>query len=210
MILNNLVTQRALLTLRSQNEHICASAIYYYDSDNITESCLAFRQQGREDFGEDIDYEQGDHSWADAIFGVASETPAVQNVGDAVCKEGRLLTFPNILQHRVAPFKLADPNKPGHRKILALFLVDPNITVISTSNVPPQQREWWGEEVIATGCLNCLPRELQDKLFDNVDEFPIGLSEAKEMRKKLMDERANFVVVQTNGFEAANFSLCEH
>lgn len=25
------------------NEHICASAIYYYDSDNITTSQLAFR-----------------------------------------------------------------------------------------------------------------------------------------------------------------------
>lgn len=26
------------------NEHICATAIYYYDEDNITESCLSFRQ----------------------------------------------------------------------------------------------------------------------------------------------------------------------
>jgi hypothetical protein len=158
----------------------------------------------------DINYEQGDHYWASAIFGVESEEPAVQDVGDVVCKEGRLVTFPNILQHRVAPFELADPNKPGHRKILALFLVDPNMTVISTSNVPPQQREWWSEEVIATGCLDRLPRELQDKLFDDVDEFPIGLSEAKEMREKIMGERAKFVVLQTNGFEAASFSLCEH
>lgn len=31
------------------NEHICASALYYYDSDNITESFLAFRQKTNDD-----------------------------------------------------------------------------------------------------------------------------------------------------------------
>lgn len=158
----------------------------------------------------DIMYEQGDHYWAEAVFGVGSEESTAQDVGDVVCKEGRLLTFPNILQHRVAPFELEDRSKPGHRKIVALFLVDPNITVISTANVPPQQRDWWSDEVIATGSLDRLPRELQNKLMEDVDDFPIGLDEAKEIRLKLMEERKKFVIHQNNGFEAASFSLCEH
>ena len=155
-------------------------------------------------------YEQGDHDWSEAIFGLANESTTVQNVGDIVCKEGRLLTFPNLLQHRVAPFELEDPSKAGHRKILALFLVDPNITVISTAHVPPQQRDWWSEEIIATGSLDRLPRELQNQLIQDVDDFPIGLDEAKEIREKLMEERKKFVIEQNNGFKAASFSLCEH
>jgi hypothetical protein len=115
-----------------------------------------------------------------------------------------------MLQHRVAPFKLEDPSKPGHRKILALFLVDPNITVISTGHVPPQQRDWWSEEAIATGSLDRLPRELQCKVMKDVDAFPMGLDEAKEVSEKLMEERKKFVIQQTDAFEAPYFSLCEH
>jgi hypothetical protein len=81
------------------------------------------------------------------VFGCYPDGPAVQNVGTVTCSEGRLLTFPNILQHQVQPCELANKSKPGHRKILALFLVDPNIRIISTANVPPQQKDWWSEEV---------------------------------------------------------------
>ena len=71
-----------------------------------------------------------------------------------VCTEGRLVTFPNTVQHRVAPFALADPTKPGHRKILALFLIDPHRRVISTANVPPQQAEWAGDQgALAQGLM---------------------------------------------------------
>jgi len=105
---------------------------------------------------------------------------------------------------------LADRSKPGHRKILALFLVDPNIRIISTANVPPQQRDWWSEQLKSSGVLGKLATELQDKVFEDVDDFPIGLDEAKEIRLKLMDERKEFVVRQTKGFEGVTFSLCEH
>ena len=78
------------------------------------------------------------------------------------------------------PFKLADPTKPGHRKILALFLVDPNIRIISTANVPPQQREWWAEEVAKNGgALGKLSAELKEQVFEKVDDFPIGMEEGQ-------------------------------
>jgi hypothetical protein len=86
-------------------------------------------------------YPQNVHGWLEEVYGCRNEEAAVQEVGSVLCKEGRLLTFPNILQHQVQPFELADKTKKGHRKILALFLVDPGIRVISTANVPPQQKD---------------------------------------------------------------------
>jgi len=125
------------------------------------------------------------------------------------------LTFPNILQHRVQPFKLADPTKPGHRKILALFLVDPGIRIISTANVPPQQRDWWSESVVkdfakSGKALGKLSPELKDKVFESVDDFPISMEEAKEIRLRLMEERKKYVVQNVRAFESHEFSLCEH
>lgn len=73
---------------------------------------------------------------ASAGFGCEQDGPWVQEVGSVVCKEGALITFPNILQHRVEPVQLADPTEPGHMKILAIFLVEPGIRFISTATCP--------------------------------------------------------------------------
>lgn len=155
-------------------------------------------------------YNQDDWVWSNPVFGIENGEPCVQNAGDIVCKEGRLITFPNVLQHCVSPFELEDHSKPGHRKILALFLVDPNIRTISTANVPPQQRDWWREELKSSGCFKQLAAELQEKVFESVEDFPIGIDEAKEIRLKLMDERREFVALQNDGFQSVSFSLCEH
>jgi hypothetical protein len=157
----------------------------------------------------EIYYEQDEHGWLEQIYGCENEGPGVQESGSVVCKEGRLVTFPNILQHKVLPFKLEDKEKPGHRKILALFLVDPHLKVISTANVPPQQKEWWKEEVIKTDTMKSLSRELADQVLDGVD-FPIELKEAKNLRLELMDERSIFSDLATSRFEGEVFSLCEH
>lgn len=197
------------------NEHICATALYYYDNENIMPSQLAFRQQSDTDEASEMNYPQGVHDWLTEIYGCENDRAAVQEVGSVVCSEGRLLTFPNILQHQVQPFSLQDPTKPGHRKILALFLVDPGIRIISTANVPPQQRDWWVEEVdrqvAGSGkALAKLSNEMKDKIFQSVDDFPISMETAKELRLKLMEERKMYVVKQARAFEQRDFSLCEH
>jgi hypothetical protein len=51
-------------------------------------------------------------------------------------------------QHRVSPFELIDPTKPGHRRFVALWLVDPTKRIISTANVPPQQLSWYNESLL--------------------------------------------------------------
>ncbi|KAF8065186.1 hypothetical protein FPV67DRAFT_1696141 [Lyophyllum atratum] len=194
------------------NEHICASAIYYYDSHNITTSRLAFRQQSPANDASDVSYEQDHHDWLPAVFGCDSDGPAVQDVGTVDTMEGRLLTWPNVLQHQVQPFRLADETKAGYRKILALFLVDPNIRIISTANVPCQQRDWWSDAIKkGDSTIPKLPVELQEEIFKNVEDFPIELQEAKELRLKLMQERKVYFVAHDGQFNSSSeFSLCEH
>ncbi|CAA7268687.1 unnamed protein product [Cyclocybe aegerita] len=194
------------------NEHICATALYYYSSENITESELAFRQQSDTTDAHSI-YTRDDDRLLKVIYGCKSDGPGTQLVGTVKTNEGRLLTFPNILQHRVQPFELQDPTKPGHRKILALFLIDPHFRVISTAKVPPQQKDWWVERLEKEHTLlDTLPRELKDAVFGEVkDSFPIDLKEAKEFREKLMEERKAFQVRHNDAFNfTTEFSLCEH
>lgn len=197
------------------NEHICATSLFYYDNENIMPSDLGFRQQSHADEAGDMGYPQGVHEWLTEIYGCENDQAAVQEVGPVTCYEGRLLTFPNILQHQVQPFSLKYPEMPGHRKILALFLVDPGIRIISTANVPPQQRDWWSEEVdrqtAGTGkALGKLSNEIKDKVFQEVEDFPISIETAKELRLKLMEERSSYVTNQVSAFEKNTFSLCEH
>jgi len=105
---------------------------------------------------------------------------------------------------------LADPSKPGHRKILALFLVDPNIRVISTANVPCQRKDWWAGHIKhITKAVSKLPLELQDNIYKEVD-FPFTFEEAKELRLELMDERRVYVAGIDEAFKQNEFSLCEH
>ncbi|KAJ7895949.1 hypothetical protein B0H14DRAFT_2213989, partial [Mycena olivaceomarginata] len=104
------------------NESIVASGIYYYDGGNISESELSFCVS----LGEP-DYHGHESSYKDR----------------QTTKAGRALAWPNFFQHRVSPFKLADPSNPGHRKILAIFLVNPTQDcVVSVTDVPSQQAAW--------------------------------------------------------------------
>lgn len=127
-----------------------------------------------------------------------------------VCKEGRLLTFPNSLQHRVYPFELADKTKPGHRKMLALFLVDPNIRIISTAHVPSQRRDWWEKMVPWEGVFKGLPLELRNMVMSYLDDFPIDMDKAKKQRLELMEERKYYVQDIEDSILVNTFSLCEH
>jgi hypothetical protein len=170
------------------NEHICATALYYYDQDNITDSYLSFRQS--------IDAEemtmipaQNEHKSLEMYYGVEQDGPCLQELGQVLTRQGRILAFPNVLQHCVHNFRLKDETKPGHRKILAMFLVDPHIRVLSTANVPPQQKDWWSEEVRKVAPLADMPQEIFDKIIEDVDDFPLSYEAACEVRDQLMAER---------------------
>ena len=141
---------------------------------------------------------------------MSSQTGADQVLGKVLTREDRLLAFPNVLQHRVSPFTLSDATKPGHRKLLAFFLVDPNIRIPSTANIPPQQRDWWAQQIDRNGALDKLPQELRDRVYDAVPEFPISLKRAKHAREELMEERKAQLAETVETWANNYYSFCEH
>ncbi|MFI6412026.1 DUF4246 domain-containing protein [Streptomyces sp. NPDC050585] len=161
------------------NERIVSTGIYYWDSENITESRLGFRAALDDPY-----YEQNDDNGVREVYGLENEDALNQELGSVPTPAGRCLAFPNVLQHRVGSFRLADPTRPGHRKILAFFLVDPSEPIVSTSDVPPQQ-PW-------------------------ADTSTMTLEQAKEYREQLMQERKFFVDEHNEQLFEREFSLCEH
>lgn len=96
-------------------------------------------------------------------------------------------------QHRVSPFRLEDPTKPGHRRFIALWLVDPTIRVISTSNVPPQQMDWWLDSVFGEtsearqDALTKLPVELVALMKEKGLDLEIPTTTLATLPQELMD-----------------------
>ncbi|EME79070.1 uncharacterized protein MYCFIDRAFT_116770 [Pseudocercospora fijiensis CIRAD86] len=192
------------------NEHICASAIYYYDTDNITESHLSFREFVCVDtLTGDTEYEQDDYEHILRLYGIEQNGPAIQTLGKVNTKEGRMIAFPNVLQHKVEPFELADKSKAGHRKILALFLVDPYLRIPSTAHVPPQQKNWWRAMVHDLDRVQNLPPELAERVVDAEQDL-LSMEDAKALRLELMAERKVFVQDVDKRYHEEQFSFCEH
>ncbi|QNP96264.1 Hypothetical protein YALI2_B00570g [Yarrowia lipolytica] len=193
------------------NENIVATVLYYYDVENISESRLAFRTAIS-----DPEYEQSDERGVRMVFGIEDEQKMVMELGNVEAKEDRVVVFPNIYQHQVQPFELADKTKPGHRKIVCFFICDPHDKKVhTTARVPPQNSAWWGEKVRSIGLLDKLPDELFNKVLDAHDDYPWSLQAAKEVRLDLMEERGKVVEDQNEEeFDGPlfgrQFSLCEH
>ncbi|KAK4163299.1 hypothetical protein QBC43DRAFT_319850 [Cladorrhinum sp. PSN259] len=134
------------------NERIVGTALYYLDSENITESHLEFRTSTENYLQDDRPFDQvgqDGYQWMQSVYGAyfggGAGQACLQHYGSVLTPQGRMLAFPNVFHHRVSGFKLADPTKPGHRRFIALWLVDPLTRIISTANVPPQQAEWWAD-----------------------------------------------------------------
>ena len=130
-------------------------------------------------------------------------SPCVQDIGDVITKAHRCVAFPNLYQHRVQPFRLEDPTKPGHRKILVFFLVDPTQRILSTTDVAPQQRDWVTEAMRDAGrdsAFAKLPIEFI-KMISNENDVAMTRSEAEKYREDLMSER----VVSVKGNNGAYF-----
>ncbi|KAK4574945.1 hypothetical protein LTR86_000795 [Recurvomyces mirabilis] len=191
------------------NEHICATALFYYDCDNITDSHLAFRESLSTDF--DVwSYEQSEYQHHEILYDIENEGPPEQRLGSVLTQQGRLLTFPNVMQHRVEPFELDDKTRPGHRKILALFLVDPYLRIPSTATVPPQQKHWWTEMVQNLDKIADLPPEMVEHVLENSGDFPIDMKEAKTLRAELMEERSAWQSEVDDKLYEDRFCFCEH
>ncbi|KAH8087203.1 hypothetical protein BXZ70DRAFT_1073353 [Cristinia sonorae] len=194
------------------NERIVATGIYYLDSDNISESKLQFRTTVAEPFY----HEQDDSDCMKVLYGQDRDCELVQERGAITTSAGLALAFPNIYQHCVSPFRLVDPTRPGHRKILAFFLVEPNQRVPSTSDVAPQQVDWMLEfthdsTVHGAGRtrFGTLPVELRKLIVEKTDGL-MTAKEANRVREELMKERSRNVQRYNKEVMGLTFNMCEH
>mmetsp|Transcript_40464 Transcript_40464/g.64987 ORF Transcript_40464/g.64987 Transcript_40464/m.64987 type:complete len:463 (-) Transcript_40464:130-1518(-) len=191
-----------------RNENIVATGIYYYSQENVSESTLSFRRSIS-----DPDYEQNDERGVWEVYGLRPDQAMNEGLGSVKCSTGRALVFPNLYQHKVSKFKLLDPSKPGHRKILVFWLVNPYQPVtMSTCRVPPSNTEWLLEHAdkIVRHATE-LPVNIRNIIFSYHSHFGHGmtLEEAKRHRLALMEERSSYKINNEDVFER-EFNLCEH
>ena len=119
----------------------------------------------------------------------------MQDIGGVITKTHRCVAFPNIDQHQVQPFHLEDPTKPGHRRVLVFFLVDPTQRVPSATDVAPQQDGWVTEAMHGAGQNSAfakLPIELLT-MISNENDVAMTRVEAERYREDLMSERTVFI-----------------
>ncbi|KAK0518229.1 hypothetical protein OC835_007913, partial [Tilletia horrida] len=147
----------------TMREKICATGILYFDQANIGPSELEFRGTiSDEEANSEFAYEQNEHGSLAELYGFVNEEETSQTLSGVTTKAGLALCFPNGLQHRVSPFKLEDPTRPGYRKILAFFLCDPLQEIISTTRVSPQQFDWM--EAYCADVMRTLPSHLPTEI----------------------------------------------
>lgn len=189
------------------NERIVATACCYLESQNVTGGKLSFRNSVCEP-----NYEQDDHDGVYQMYGLENGEPLVQELGSCSTPAGRILAWPNTLQHRVDPVTLQDESRPGKRTICCFFLVDPTLRIRSTATVPPQQFRWIANVMHPIlGKVGFSEEAIRHKIVDLVKSTStLTYEEACERRQRLMDERrAIFQEGDTEFFERP-FSLCEH
>jgi len=125
-------------------EHIIATCIHYIDVSGITDSYLEFRKPTiiNEQNSDLYTYPQSDHKYTSHHFGIEDHFDGQMNryLGLIKATECASTVFPNTIQHRVKEFKLLDNCNNGTRTILAFFVIDPNVKIISTSDVPDQSK----------------------------------------------------------------------
>ncbi|ROW01563.1 hypothetical protein VSDG_02135 [Cytospora chrysosperma] len=119
------------------------------ERENVTDSSLSFRMHTSSDQRElQRNVGQDSYHWLECYYGAnLGGGSSIQNYGRVQTPEGCLLASPNVFQHRVSPFRLADPTKAGHRRFIALWLVEPHRRIVSTAKVPPQRQDWWTESM---------------------------------------------------------------
>jgi hypothetical protein len=150
----------------------------------------------------EVEHEPDDFIWLKQVFGLVNGEPAVQRPGSIKCTVGRTVIFPSTVQHRLTHFELKDKSKPGCTRALVFFLVDPNIRIISTANIPPQRLDWTLDIKAEDENLKSIMASLALDNKDNKGPMPMSLTEALELRYRFLEELIEFTKYQHVAFES--------
>jgi hypothetical protein len=155
----------------------------------------------------EVEHSPNDFIWLRQVFGLDNGEPAIQCPGTIRVCPGRTIMYPSTIQHRFTRYELKDKTKPGHGRAVVFLLVDPNIRIISTANVPPQRLDW-------TMSLKSSDEELKASMsklaLDNrksKEHMPLSLDEALDHRRKYLQEIMEFTSYQHVAFESIVLSL---
>ncbi|GAQ03931.1 hypothetical protein ALT_1252 [Aspergillus lentulus] len=174
------------------NERIVATAVCYYDVDNIDGARISFQQEARLNEYEfnlfhpnKIELAWDIPHWDYFARPPPSPPQALQDLGSiATTSNGRLLAWPNTLRYKAEPFSLVDSSRPGHLRYITIHLVDPHYRICSTRNVPPQQHDWWPKTMEMSNNLHGAPL-----LRLETEDLPMTIQESLEVQKKTNLER---------------------
>ncbi|KAI9931501.1 hypothetical protein MW887_010076 [Aspergillus wentii] len=191
------------------NEHICASAFYTFDTENIEDITMEFRHLAELDSITEIEHDPDDSVWLKQVFGLDAGDSPNQIVGKIKCKSGRVVMYPSTVQHRINRFNLADKGKAGYTKAIAMFLVDPNIRIISTSNIPPQRLDWAFDDCKKDELdgLNSSLDRLSMNFQDRRENLPFSMNEAKQYHAQIFKELIEFTKYQHVAFTSNVITL---
>lgn len=203
------------------DDRIVATACCYLEQDNVQGGDLEFLTSiqrppmaTKKTFADDDDDEwYDDDYWKNLIFGYREDDPLIQSRGACSTPIGRILVWPNVLQHRVQPVSLVDANQPGRRTYLCFFLVDPTLRIRSTATVPPSPFRWV-EQFVHEILAPLVPEmAVRNKILDFVKALPcsdghpshlLTYQEAMEQRQTMVNERHNHLE-KGEGTESARF-----
>ncbi|KAL8966299.1 MAG: hypothetical protein Q9183_003432, partial [Haloplaca sp. 2 TL-2023] len=192
--------------------------------ENISEASISFRHRCSDEEPQWLNTLTSTTKATEEVYGIEDLKPAVQELGNVVIREGRVISLPNasrrhialvakanrnqILQTKLNGFKLLDPDKPGHLKTLVVHLIDPNRRIMSTSMVPCQRRDWWSRDIRQkVPVLRRLPVEIFDIIMDMIPDFPISATKAENVRMEMLQERKQFTEQHTKAMLSHKFNL---
>ncbi|KAJ2109613.1 hypothetical protein GGI16_000653 [Coemansia sp. S142-1] len=176
------------------NERIIATGVFFYDVSNIAPCSLQFREALYAKHYPQDNFEYDAMCFANGLsIEYGDKTHKVsQELGSVDIYDGQCLVFPNTLQYKMPKFTRVDATKPGHCKMLTFYFVDPSTRIPSTEIVPPQQVEWWFEEVRSCEPFRSLPLLIVDKILNILDdEAPdhiLSLDDALDFRDDMVSE----------------------
>ncbi|GLE06011.1 hypothetical protein PINS_up015222 [Pythium insidiosum] len=125
----------------SENERVVATGLYFFDSDNVTDSTLSLRV-----LAQPPDLDEDDLLGGVVLYG-KHLVSFMQKLDTITAIEGRCLVLPSMFELKVDPVELVDRSRYGVRKLLTFLVVDPSQQIASTSVIPPQQ-EHWRQEIL--------------------------------------------------------------
>ena len=139
-------------------------------------------------------------------WGLQSGDECNQFIGSVRLRPGLSIAFPNTYQHRIRDMKLRKGCETGRFTVLELYLVDPDITpIVSTDDVAPQQRNWILQP-LEDSIDPRLPHEILEKIVE-MTESTFSEEEAEKYRAEMAQERDAFRQLNDRQYFCLPFSI---